>query len=142
MAVRQSEAEWQGSLKEGAGVMRLGSGAFEGPYSFSSRFESGVGTNPEELLGAAYAGCFSMALSAELGRAGVTPTRVHTTAVIHLGVTDAGPTIRQIDLVVEGEVPGLEGGRFQTCAETAKKNCPVSRALASVPSITLEATLI
>jgi len=142
MAVRQSEAEWKGTLKEGTGRMRLGSGAFEGAYTFVSRFESGTGTNPEELIGAAHAGCFSMALSAGLGRAGLTPTRIHTVATVHLGATDAGPTITQIDLVVEGEVPGLDAAGFQQHAEGAKKNCVVSRALAGVPTLTLKATLL
>ena len=142
MAVRQSEAEWNGSLKEGHGRMRLGSGAFEGEYSFVSRFESGKGTNPEELIAAAHAGCFAMALSAGLGRAGITPTRLRAVAAVHLGATDAGPTITQIDLVVEGEVPGIDAAQFQEHAEGAKKNCVVSRALASVPTITLKATLL
>jgi osmotically inducible protein OsmC len=142
MAVRQSEAEWKGSLKEGAGRMRLGSGAFEGAYSFASRFESGTGTNPEELIGAAHSGCFSMALSAGLDRAGLPPARIHTVAKVHLGATDAGPTITQIDLEVEGEVPGLDAAGFQQHAETAKKNCPVSRALAGVANVTLKATLL
>lgn len=141
MTVRQADAEWKGSLKEGAGKMSLGSGAFEGPYSFLSRFESGSGTNPEELIAAAHAGCFSMALSAGLGKAGLTATRIHTTAKAHLRATDAGPTITQIDLEVEGEVPGLDATGFQKHAEDAKKNCVVSRALAGVPSITLQATL-
>ena len=142
MAVRQAEAEWKGALKEGSGHMRLGSGAFDGVYSFSSRFESGTGTNPEELIAAAHAGCFTMALSSALGKSGFTPTRLHTVANVHLGVTDAGPTITQIDLAVEGEVPGLDAAGFQTHAEGAKKNCPVSRALAAVPTVTLKATLM
>lgn len=97
MAVRQSEAEWKGSLKEGTGRMRLGSGVFEGAYSFVSRFESGTGTNPEELIGAAHAGCFSMALSAGLGKAGLTPTRIHTVATVHLApLTPAPPSRRSI----------------------------------------------
>ena len=137
MTVRTSEAEWKGTLKEGAGIMRLGSGAFEGAYSFPSRFESGKGTNPEELIAAAHAGCFSMALSAGLGRAGFTPTRIHTVAKVHLGATEAGPTITKIELVVEGEVPGLDADGFKTHAEAAKKGCVVSRALAGVPEITL-----
>ncbi|MCA1583967.1 MAG: OsmC family protein [Acidobacteria bacterium] len=141
MAVRQSEAEWKGSLKEGNGRMRLGSGAFEGAYSFTSRFESGTGTNPEELIAAAHAGCFSMALSAGLGRAGLTPTRLQTVAKVHLGATDAGPTITQIDLIVEGDVPGADAATFQQHAETAKKTCVVSRALAGVSNVTLEVKL-
>jgi osmotically inducible protein OsmC len=121
--------------------MRLGSGAFEGPYSFVSRFESGAGTNPEELIGAAHAGCFSMALAAALGRAGFTPTCIKTNAVVHLGASEAGPTITQIDLEVEGEVPGIDAAGFQAQAEGAKKGCVVSRALAGVQNITLKATL-
>jgi lipoyl-dependent peroxiredoxin len=141
MAVRGASAEWKGSLKEGAGSMRLGSGAFEGAYSFVSRFENGAGTNPEELIGAAHAGCFSMALAAALGRAGFTPTSIKTTAKVHLGTTDAGPTITQIDLEVDGEVPGIDAAGFQAQAEGAKKGCPVSRALAGVSNITLKTTL-
>ena len=141
MAVRGASAEWKGSLKEGAGSMRLGRGAFEGPYSFVSRFESGAGTNPEELIGAAHAGCFSMALAAALGRAGFTPTSIKTNAKVHLGASDAGPTITQIDLEVEGEVPGIDAAGFQAQAEGAKKGCVVSRALAGVQNITLKATL-
>lgn len=142
MAVRHAEAEWNGSLKEGKGRVKLGSGAFEGQYSFSSRFESGSGTNPEELIGAAHAGCFTMALSAGLGRAGITPTRLQTTADVHLGVGDAGPSITQIDLEVEGEVPGIDAATFTKHAEDAKKGCLVSRALAGVPTINLTATLL
>lgn len=141
MAVRGASAEWNGSLKEGAGKMRLGSGAFEGAYSFVSRFEEGPGTNPEELIGAAHAGCFSMALAAALGRAGHNPTSIKTTAKVHLGTTDAGPTITQIDLDVEAVVPGIDAAAFQQAAEGAQKGCPVSRALASVPNITLKTTL-
>jgi len=141
MAVHGASAEWNGSLKEGAGKMRLGSGAFEGAYSFVSRFETGPGTNPEELIGAAHAGCFSMALAAALGRAGHNPTSIRTNAKVHLGASEAGPTITRIDLDVEGVVPGIDAGQFQEFAEGAKKGCVVSRALAGVPNITLNATL-
>lgn len=141
MAVRGASAEWTGSLKEGAGKMRLDSGAFEGPFSFVSRFETGPGTNPEELIGAAHAGCFSMALAAALGRAGHNPKSIRTTAKVHLGTSDAGPTITRIDLDVVGEVPGIDAATFQQHAEGAKKGCVVSRALAGVPTITLNATL-
>ena len=141
MAVRGASAEWNGTLKEGTGKMRLGSGAFEGPYSFVSRFEQGAGTNPEELIGAAHAGCFSMALAAGLGRAGHTPKSIRTTAKVHLGTSDAGPTITRIDLDVEGEVPGIDGDTFKQEAEAAKKGCVVSRALTGVQNITLNATL-
>jgi lipoyl-dependent peroxiredoxin len=141
MATRQASAEWKGSLKEGSGQMSLGSGAFTGPFSFMSRFESGTGTNPEELIGAAHAGCFSMALSAGLGRAGITPTSIQSTSKVHLGTSDAGPTITRIDLDVVGEVPGIDEATFQQHAETAKKTCVVSRALAGVKEITLTARL-
>jgi osmotically inducible protein OsmC len=141
MAIHGASAEWNGSLKEGTGTMRLGSGAFEGPYSFVSRFETGPGTNPEELIGAAHAGCFSMALSAALGRAGHAPRHIRTSAKVHLGTTDAGPTITQIDLDVEGDVPGIDAAAFQQFAEGAKTGCVVSRALAGVGTVTLNARL-
>ena len=142
MAVQAASAEWKGSLKEGAGSMRTGSGAFEGPYTFVSRFESGPGTNPEELIGAAHAGCFSMALAAALGRAGHNPTTIRTNAKVHLGASEAGPTITQIDLDVEGEVPGIDQATFQQFADGAKSGCVVSRALAGVKTINLNAKLL
>ena len=138
MAVRSSSAEWKGSLKAGAGSMKLGSGAYEGPFTFASRFESGRGMNPEELIGAAHAGCFSMFLAALLTNAGHTPTRIQTTAKVHLG---EGPTISLIELETEAEVPNLEEAAFLQQAETAKKNCPVSKALAG-PEIKLKARLV
>lgn len=141
MAVQNASAEWNGSLKEGAGKMRLGTGAFEGAYTFVSRFENGAGTNPEELIGAAHAGCFSMALAAELGRAGHNPTSIKTQAKVHLGTSDGKPTITQIDLDVEGEVPGMDAVKFQEFAEGAKKGCVVSRALSGVQNVTLNAKL-
>jgi lipoyl-dependent peroxiredoxin len=138
MAVRVSTAEWKGTLKEGAGTMKLASGSYEGPYTFASRFESGKGTNPEELIGAAHAGCYSMFLSALLSDAGFTPTRIHTTATVHL---DEGPKISLIELVTEAVVPNLGEALFQKHAEAAKKDCPVSKALAG-PKITLSAKLL
>lgn len=141
MATREARAHWNGTLKEGSGEMALGSGSYTGPYSFVSRFENGSGTNPEELIGAAHAGCFSMALSAGLGRAGITPTSIRTTAKVHLGATDTGPTITRIDLDVEGEVPGVDAATFQQHAEAAKQGCVVSRALAGVKEITINARL-
>lgn len=138
MAVRISSAEWKGSLKEGAGTVKLGSGAYEGPYTFASRFESGPGTNPEELIGAAHAGCFSMFLSALLTTAGFTPTRIHTTATVHL---NEDPTIDLIELHTEAEVPNLTETAFMEHAESAKKDCPVSKALAG-PEIKLDAQLV
>jgi osmotically inducible protein OsmC len=141
MAVREAEAEWRGDLPRGSGQMRLGSGAFEGAYSFSSRFEEGTGTNPEELIGAAHAGCFSMALAAGLSRAGSPPTRVHTTARVHLEKVGEGFKITRSELSTEAEVPGIEEQAFLEAAEAAKKGCPVSQALGGV-EITLEAKLL
>lgn len=141
MPVRKAEAQWEGSLQDGKGAMRLGGGAYEGPYSFKSRFEDGNGTNPEELIAAAHAGCFSMALTGALGRAGHASNSVRTTAGVHLNKTDEGFRIQQIDLVTEADVPGLDDATFQEIAETAKKTCPVSAVLAAA-NITLEAKLV
>jgi osmotically inducible protein OsmC len=141
MAARTAEAEWKGSLREGKGTMKLGSGAYEGAYSFASRFENGTGTNPEELIGAAHAGCFSMALSAGLGRAGITPTRIHTTARVYLEKVGEGFGITRIELNTEAQVPGIDNATFQKHAEDAKKGCPVSKALAGV-QISLTAKLV
>ncbi len=140
MTVRKSEAVWEGNLKEGKGRMRLGSGAYEGPFSFQSRFESGSGTNPEELIGAAHAGCFSMALSAGLGRAGYTATRIQTTADVHLEKVGEGFKITRIHLTTEAEVPNLDQKTFLEQAEKTKQTCPVSAALAGV-EISLDARL-
>ena len=120
--------------------MAFGSGAFEGQYSFKSRFESGTGTNPEELIGAAHAGCFSMAFSNMLAQAGHVPDRVDTTARVHLEPVDGKQTISRIELVCEADVPGIRSDEFQKIAAEAKAGCPVSRALAAV-EISLEATL-
>jgi lipoyl-dependent peroxiredoxin len=139
MAVRNAEAEWKGTLKEGAGTMKLGSGAYEGPFSYASRFEEGPGTNPEELVGAAHAGCFSMFLSALLSNDGFKPTSIHTTAKVHLG---AGPAITLIELNTEAQVPGLDDKTFQEKAAAAKAGCPISKALAGVGEIKLTATLV
>ncbi|HVF75069.1 MAG TPA: OsmC family protein [Acidimicrobiales bacterium] len=141
MPVRSADARWEGSLQAGKGSMRLAGGAYEGPYSFSSRFEDGTGTNPEELIAAAHAGCFSMALSGGLGRAGHEPVSVQTTAKVHLEKGEAGFGIPRIELVTEAEVPGISEEEFQQAAETAKQNCPVSKLLAAA-EITLEAKLI
>lgn len=140
MPVRTSDAEWNGTLREGTGTMRFGGGAFEGPYNFGSRFEEGEGTNPEELIAAAHAGCYSMALSGDLGKAGHTPTSVRTTANVHVKKGDAGFSITLIELATEAVVPGIDAEEFQKIAEGTKAGCPVSRALASVP-IELTATL-
>ena len=139
MAVRKSTATWKGTLKEGSGTMRLASGLYEGPYTYSSRFEEAAGTNPEELIGAAHAGCFSMFLAALLTEKGYKPGRVSTSASVHLG---AGPLIKKIDLECEAEVPEVPEAEFQSLASQAKEGCPVSKALASVPEITLQAKLL
>ena len=138
MPVRTASAEWKGNLKEGGGTMATGSGAFKVPYTFSTRFEEAPGTNPEELIGAAHAGCYSMFLSSLLSNAGFTPTRIHTTATVHLG---AGPTITLIELKTEVQAPNLTEAVLQEQAEAAKKNCPVSKALAG-PEIKLQAILL
>jgi osmotically inducible protein OsmC len=140
MAVRNANAVWTGGLQDGAGTVRLGSGAFEGRYSFSSRFEEGTGTNPEELIGAAHAGCFSMALAAGLGRAGFAPKRVATSARVHLVKGEGGFAISRIELSCEAEVPGIDDAAFQEQAQAAKAGCPVSKALAAI-EIRLEAKL-
>lgn len=132
MAVRTANAVWEGSLKEGNGTMKLGSGAFEGKYSFSTRFEEEPGTNPEELIGAAHAGCFSMAFGAGLGRAGFEPQRIETSARVHLEKQEAGFKITRIELHMVAEVPGIDEATFMEQAQIAKQNCPVSQALAGV----------
>ncbi len=141
MPVRHAQARWQGSLKEGSGTMKLGSGAYEGKYSFGSRFEEDPGANPEELIAAAHAGCFSMALAAGLGRSGYQPESVETTAKAHLEKGEGGFAISRIELTTRAVVPDLEEGAFQEHAEGAKENCPVSKALAGV-DIHLDATLV
>jgi osmotically inducible protein OsmC len=141
--IRKARAVWQGSGKDGTGQLSSDSGVLSStPYSFKTRFESEPGTNPEELIAAAHAGCFSMALTAALGRAGHTPTSIRTNAKVHLGAGEAGPTITQIDLEVEGDVPGIDQAAFQQFAEAAKTGCVVSRALAGVKTVTLNAKLV
>jgi lipoyl-dependent peroxiredoxin len=137
MPTRESSAQWQGSLREGTGSLRLGSGAYEGAYSFSSRFEDGTGTNPEELIAAAHAGCFAMALSSNLGKAGYTPTSIDANAKVHLNLPEG---ITRIELVTRAVVPGLDDAEFQKIAEETKETCPVSKALSAVPT-TLTAQL-
>jgi len=129
MAERKGSAVWEGNLKEGKGTMKLGSGACEGPYSFQSRFESGTGTNPEELIGAAEAGCFSMALSSNLEKAGHPAKRISTQANVKLEMVGGGPKITSIELQTEAEVPGMDDAAFQEQAEKTKTTCPVSVAL-------------
>ncbi len=141
MAIRKAEAVWNGGILDGQGRVSLGSGAFEGPFSFKSRFEDGKGTNPEELIAAAHAGCFSMALTAMLGRAGHAPKRVATSAQVHLEKSGDGFVIPRIDLRTEAQVPGIDAAAFGKIAEEAKRICPVSKVLAGA-EITLEARLL
>jgi lipoyl-dependent peroxiredoxin len=138
MAIRKAQALWEGTLREGHGVMKFGT--FEGPFSFVSRFEEGNGTNPEELIGAANAGCFSMSLSAGLGRAGFTPQLIETVAQVTLDKVDGKSRITRIHLECEAEVPGIDAETFAKIAEDSKTNCPVSAALAGV-QISLDAKL-
>ena len=141
MATRNGTAEWRGDLQSGGGTFSVDSGLLEGKYSFKTRFEDEPGTNPEELIAAAHASCYSMALSNMLASDGHTAESVKTTAKVHLRMVDGAPTIAQIDLVTEGRVPGIDQAQFTDYAEQAKAGCPVSRALAGVGEITLDATL-
>ena len=140
MPTRSSSAQWSGNLARGSGTMSLGSGAFEGAYSAASRFENGEGTNPEELIAAAHAGCFSMALALTLSQAGHEPDSVHTTAEVHLDKDGEGFSITRSDLTTEVKVEGLDDAEFQKYAEEAEKGCPVSRALGAI-EIGLDAKL-
>lgn len=141
MAIRKANAEWKGGLKDGGGKMALGSGAFEGPYSFQSRFEDGSGTNPEELIAAAHAGCYSMAFSAALEGAGFSPESVKTEAHVTLDKEGEGFAIKKIKLVTNAKIPGISQEDFEQHAQGAKENCPVSKALAAT-DIVLEANLV
>jgi osmotically inducible protein OsmC len=141
MPVRSADAHWEGSLPEGKGRMAFGSGAFEGQYSYGSRFEEGTGTNPEELIGAAHAGCFSMQLSGVLGGEGHTPDEIETSARVHLDKQDGGFEITRIELDTKARVEGISDEDFQRLADEAKRICPVSRALTGV-EINLNATLV
>jgi lipoyl-dependent peroxiredoxin len=141
MAIRTANAEWKGSLTSGQGTMSMQSGAYEGRYSFASRMEEGEGTNPEELIAAAHAGCFSMALSAVLGAQDVEPESVRTEARVQFLKEGEGFAIKKIQLVTTARVPGIEEDAFQQAVQTAKDTCPVSVALAAVGDITVEATL-
>lgn len=140
MPARTATAEWKGNLVEGKGSLHLGSGAFDGSYDWRSRSADGAGTNPEELLGAAHAGCFSMALAAAMSQAGITPERIYTTAKVHLEKVEGGFAIPKIELTTEVTAPGLEDAKFQELANGAKLGCPVSKALAGV-QISLTAKL-
>lgn len=140
MPQRRADAHWEGDLLHGKGTMRLGSGAFEGAYSFGTRMQSAAGTNPEELIAAAHAGCFSMALSAVLGKAGLKPERIDTSAHVEFDKVGDGFQITRISLRTTARVPGADEAAFRRHADAAKTNCPVSQALASVP-IDLDAHL-
>lgn len=141
MPTRNAEAEWFGKVTDGKGHMKLGSGSYDGPFSFKSRMEDGAGTNPEELIGAAHAGCFSMALSAIMTEKGITPTRVSTKAAVKFEKVAGGFAITHIDLTTEAEVPGIDQAAFEGYAKAAKEGCPVSKALAGT-EISLKATLV
>ena len=139
MAISKASANWQGTLKEGSGSVAGGNGSFQAPFTFLSRFEGGTqGTNPEELIGAAQAGCFSMFLAAQLGEAGKPPTRIDTVATVYLG---AGPAIVKIELDTVAVVPGLDDATFQQHVAFSKQNCPISKALAAVPELSVTARL-
>ena len=137
----RADAEWSGNLKEGSGTMRLGSGTYEGKFTYKTRFEGEPGTNPEELIGAALAGCFSMALSNMLSQDGHVPDRIHTDAVVHMGTVDGGAGIERIELTCRGRVDGIDEDEFVEVAAKAKENCPVGKALRAVPTIDLDAAL-
>lgn len=141
MPIRTADAEWKGNLLHGQGKMKFGSGAFEGAYSFTSRFEEGTGTNPEELIAAAHAGCFSMALSAMLAETGFEPKSVKTTAEVTVEKVEGGFAITKSELRTEADVPGMDDATFQVKANAAKSGCPVSKVLAGA-KITLEAKLV
>ena len=139
MAISKAQASWSGTLNEGKGSVKGSSGAFSAPFTFATRFEGAAGgTTPEELIGAAHAGCFSMFLAAQLSKAGHPPTSIDTTATVHL---DAGPTVTKIELVTVAKVPGIDAKLFSEKVDFAHKNCPISKALASVSSVTVHAQL-
>jgi osmotically inducible protein OsmC len=141
MTVRSSTAEWHGNVQSGSGTVTIGDGVFAGAYSYDSRFGEGKGTNPEQLIAAAHASCFTMALSNVLSAAGHTPQSLHTTAQVQLRNVDGAPTLARINLDTEGRVPGVDEQQFHAYAEEAKRVCPVSRALAGVPEIVLTVRL-
>ena len=142
MTARNGSAEWHGDLEGGSGRITVGEGIFEGAYSYASRFAEGEGTNPEQLIAAAHAGCFTMALANILSAAGHAPRSVRTSARVQLRNIDGAPTLARIDLDTEGDVPGIDAQQFQSHADEAKANCPVSRALAGIPEMALTAKLV
>jgi osmotically inducible protein OsmC len=142
MTARNGSAEWHGNVQGGTGTVTVGDGVFHGAYSYESRFSDGAGTNPEQLIAAAHAGCFTMALSSVLSAAGHVPDSLRTNAVVHLRFLEGAPTLTRIDLETEGKVAGVDQEQFQGYADEAKKACPVSRALAGVPEIVATAKLV
>ncbi len=140
MPTRNAKADWQGEFKRGGGSVSTETGALDSQYNFSGRFESGSGTNPEELIAAAHASCFTMALSVGLTQAGHPPEKLETTAAVTVEQVEGGFGITKIALSLTGKVPGLDAAGFEEAAQGAKAGCPVSKALASVPEITLETT--
>ena len=141
MTARNGSAEWHGNVESGSGVITVGNGVFEGGYSYESRFGEAAGTNPEQLLAAAHSSCFTMALANGLSVAGHPPTSLRTNASVQLRNLDGAVTLARIDLEAEGDVPGIDERQFQAYAEAAKRDCPVSRALAGIPEIVLTAKL-
>ena len=141
MAIRNAETTWTGTLKEGNGNMKVGSGAFDVPFSFGTRFADEPGTNPEELIGAAHAGCFTMFLSAQLTGAGFPPTQLHTKADVHFGRDDIGPLIEKLVLTTQAEVPNIDQAKFDELVAVSKAKCPISRALAAIKEFEVHASL-
>jgi osmotically inducible protein OsmC len=142
MAIRSSTAQWEGDLKGGKGTMTVGKGAYTGPFTFASRFEEAAGSNPEELIAAAHAGCFSMALSANLSKGGNVPKSVNTKADVHLDPDPAGGMrVSKIDLYTDAVVPGIDPAKFQEAVETTRTTCPISKLLKGGAEITVKATL-
>lgn len=141
MPTRHAEATWKGNLVKGNGRMKLGSGFCEAPFTHASRFKEGEGSNPEELVGAAHAGCYSMYLSAILSADDFVPNQVSTTAAVHIGTVDGAPTIHTIELTCTADVPGIDQDKFMEYALRAKAECPVSKALSAVSMVKLSANL-
>ena len=142
MSIRNAETTWEGDLKAGKGDMKVSSGAFNVPFSFGTRFADEPGTNPEELIGAAQAGCFSMFLSAVLSDEGFPPDHIHTEAAVHFGKDDTGPLIEKIILTSKVVASGVSEEKFEELVAISKKNCPISRALAAIPELSVDATLV
>ncbi len=142
MTVRNGSSDWHGDIRSGSGTVTVGDGVFQGAFSFASRFAEGEGTNPEQLIAAAHAGCFTMALSNVLTQAGHPPESLHTNAVVDMRNIEGAPTLTRINLDTEGRVPGIDEQQFADYADQAKKTCPVSRALAGVPEMELTARLL